>query len=147
MDVTHTIGLDELNQIHYNFKATTDKPTVVNLVNHGYYNLGGHDSGSVDNHHLTLFSQFYTPVTEDMIPTGEVQSVKGTGLDFTSSTVISYNKRKCSMEPMTITLFSTSLIMKVSTIMLRSFTTQKRPSNDSVNYATCGSVLQRFEVI
>lgn len=94
MDVTHTIGLDELNQIHYNFKATTDKPTVVNLVNHGYYNLGGHDSGSVDSHHLTLFSQFYTPVTEDMIPTGEVLSVKGTGLDFRSSTVIGHNKKK-----------------------------------------------------
>ncbi|WP_394151959.1 aldose epimerase family protein [Vibrio maritimus] len=80
--VNHSIGLDELNQLHYRFKATTDKPTVVNLVNHSYYNLAGHDSGTVDGHLLKLHADFYTPVDETMIPTGEVNSVKGTALDF-----------------------------------------------------------------
>ena len=92
MNVVHTIGLDEDNQLHYNFKATTDKPTVVNLVNHSYYNLGGHDSGTVDGHELTLFADFYTPVAENMIPTGEIFSVKNDGLDFRSATVIGENK-------------------------------------------------------
>lgn len=92
LQVMHTIGLDEMNQVHYNFKATTDKPTVVNLVNHSYYNLGGHDSGTVDNHELKLFAQFYTPVTETSIPTGEILSVKGTALDFTQTTKIELNK-------------------------------------------------------
>ncbi|WP_375748607.1 aldose epimerase family protein [Vibrio sp. HN007] len=94
LNVVHTIGLDEENQVHYNFKATTDKPTVVNLCNHSYYNLGGHDSGSVEGHELKLFADFYTPVSENMIPTGEILSVKGTGLDFTASSVIGENKLK-----------------------------------------------------
>lgn len=92
INVVHSIGLDEANQLHYNFKATTDKPTVINLVNHSYYNLGGHDSGNVDGHELKLFAKYYTPVSENMIPTGEILSVKNTGLDFTSATVIAENK-------------------------------------------------------
>ena len=92
MNVVHTIGLDEDNQLHYNFKATTDKPTIINLVNHSYYNLGGHDSGTVDGHQLKLFADYYTPVAENMIPTGEILAVKDSGLDFTSPTVIAENK-------------------------------------------------------
>lgn len=83
LSVTHTIGLDEMNQVHYNFKAITDKPTVINLVNHSYYNLGGHDSGTVDHHELKLYSDFFTPVSEKMIPTGEIRSVEASDLDFT----------------------------------------------------------------
>ena len=92
LHVVHTIGLDEMNQIHYNFKATTDKSTVLNLVNHSYYNLAGHDYGMVDDHELKLFAQFYTPVAENMIPTGEILSVKGTGLDFLETRRIGDNK-------------------------------------------------------
>jgi aldose 1-epimerase len=92
MNVTHTIGLDEHNQVHYNFKAITDKPTIINLVNHGYYNLAGHDSGSVDGHELKLFSSFYTPVTDNMLPTGEIKMVDGTALDFTTASLIGDQK-------------------------------------------------------
>lgn len=92
LNVVHTVGLDENNQLHYNFRATTDKPTVVNLVNHSYYNLAGHDSGSVDGHVLKLFADFYTPVSDNMIPTGEILSVKSSGLDFTSPAIIAENK-------------------------------------------------------
>ncbi|USD67725.1 aldose epimerase family protein [Vibrio sp. SCSIO 43136] len=83
LTVTHTIGLDEHNQVHYNFSATTDKPTVVNLVNHSYYNLAGHDAGTVNGHQLKLHSDFYTPVTDKLIPTGEIKSVRNSDLDFT----------------------------------------------------------------
>jgi aldose 1-epimerase len=85
LTITHTIGLDELNQIHYNFKATTDKSTVVNLCNHSYYNLGGHNTGTVNQHQLKLYSDFYTPVDERSIPTGEVRSVIDTPLNFTKA--------------------------------------------------------------
>ncbi|SIO96308.1 aldose epimerase family protein [Vibrio spartinae] len=91
LQVRHTIGLDEQNQVHFNFQATTDKPTVVNLTNHSYYNLAGHDSGTVNHHELQLFSRFYTPVTEQMIPTGEICAVTDSGLDFTAATRISAN--------------------------------------------------------
>ena len=98
LQVIHSIGLDELNQVHYNFKAVTDKPTVVNLVNHSYYNLAGHSSGSTDRHELTLFADFYTPVDENSIPTGEIRSVKNTALDFTVSKAIGSNKAKLKTE-------------------------------------------------
>jgi aldose 1-epimerase len=94
LNVVHSIGLDENNQVHYNFRASTDKPTVINLVNHSYYNLAGHDSGTIDNHELRLFCDYYTPVNDKMIPTGEILSVKNSGLDFTSTTVIAENKIK-----------------------------------------------------
>ena len=91
LQVVHTIGLNDSNELHYNFRAVTDKPTIVNLVNHSYYNLAGHDSGSVADHELTLFADFYTPVAENMIPTGEIRSVSETGLDFRSPTRIGAN--------------------------------------------------------
>ncbi|RKF20895.1 galactose mutarotase [Alginatibacterium sediminis] len=92
MQVTCSIGLDEMNQVHYNFKASTDKPSVVNLVNHSYYNLAGHDSGPVDQHELVLFADYYTPVSEDMIPSGEILSLQGTQLDFSSPREIGANE-------------------------------------------------------
>jgi len=92
--VTHSIGLDEDNQLHYDFRAHTDKPTIVNLVNHSYYNLAGHDQGSVAGHRLRLFADFYTPVGGNMIPTGEIRAVAGTGLDFSQGSVIGDNMAK-----------------------------------------------------
>ncbi|UJF18246.1 galactose mutarotase [Vibrio sp. SS-MA-C1-2] len=89
--VTHTIGLDEKNQVHYNFKSVTDAPTVINLVNHSYYNLAGHNSGSTENQELKLNADFYTPVKTNNIPTGEIKAVVGTYFDFTSSKTIGEN--------------------------------------------------------
>ena len=92
--VTHTIGLNDSNELYYKFKAISNKPTIVNLVNHSYYNLAGHDSGSVANHELTLFADFYTPVADNMIPTGEILAVADTPLDFRAPTVIGSNMDK-----------------------------------------------------
>lgn len=96
LNVVHTIGLDQENQVHFNFRATTDQATVLNLVNHSYYNLAGHDSGTTDEHELTLFSEFYTPVAPNLIPTGEILSVTNTGLDFTSPVAIGDNQQRHS---------------------------------------------------
>lgn len=62
--------------------AQTSAPTVVNMVNHAYWNLGGHDGGDVLGHHLEIESDFFTPVDEELIPTGEIRSVGGTPFDF-----------------------------------------------------------------
>ena len=94
LNVVHTIGLDEDNQLHYNFRAYTDKSTIVNLVNHSYYNLAGHDQGSVAVHSLEVFADHYTPVSENMIPTGEIAAVEGTGLDFRQKKTIAENMEK-----------------------------------------------------
>lgn len=94
LTVTHSIGLDESNRIHYNFRATSDKTTIINLVNHSYYNLAGHNKSSIKNHLLKVYSDFYTPINENLIPTGEVLSVAGTHLDFRESTPIGNNMKK-----------------------------------------------------
>lgn len=79
--VTYTLAENAL-KIHY--EATSDEDTVMNLTNHSYFNLNGHNGGVIDGHKLWLNSDFYTPNTEKCMPTGEVHSVKNTPFDFTS---------------------------------------------------------------
>ncbi|WP_262271653.1 MULTISPECIES: aldose epimerase family protein [Microvirga] len=66
-------------------EATTDRPTVVNLAYHGYWNLAGHDSGHVRDQHLLIEADRYTPVGPGKIPTGAFAPVAGTAFDFRSS--------------------------------------------------------------
>ncbi|MDE5801053.1 MAG: galactose mutarotase [Paramuribaculum sp.] len=69
-------------------EAETDAPTVVNLTNHCYWNLEGHNSGSVLDHKLTLAASRYLPTDDTLIPTGEMAPVAGTPMDFTEAKVI-----------------------------------------------------------
>jgi len=63
-------------------EADTDRPTVMNMVNHAYFNLAGHDAGSVLGHEMRVAGDFYTPVTADLLATGEIRRVEGTAFDF-----------------------------------------------------------------
>ena len=83
--VSYTLLNNELS-IHY--EATTDKPTVVNLTNHSYFNLSGDDRTNILGHQLTLHAQFFTPVDTTLIPTGEIRAVAGTPMDFRTSHAI-----------------------------------------------------------
>ncbi len=80
LDVTVTYTLKK-NDLIIDYEATTDKPTPVNLTNHAYYNLSG--KGTILDHVLKINATEYTPTDEELIPTGEIKSVKGTPLDFT----------------------------------------------------------------
>ncbi|HUO22115.1 MAG TPA: aldose epimerase family protein [Caulobacteraceae bacterium] len=83
LTVAVTFTLDEHNALSISYRATTTKPTVVNLTNHSYFNLSGAASGrDVLGERLTIAADRYTPVDAGLIPTGELRPVAGTAFDF-----------------------------------------------------------------
>ena len=83
VDVKVVYTLTATNELVVNMSATTDAPTCVNLAHHSYWNLAGHESGSILGHELMLPAARYTPVDATLITTGEIAPVAGTPLDFT----------------------------------------------------------------
>ena len=83
LHVEVTYAFTEDNRLILSYMAGTDKPTVCNLTNHVYFNLGGVDGPSVMDHEMWLNSEYYTPVDENLIPTAEgFAPVEGTIFDF-----------------------------------------------------------------
>ncbi len=76
------------NMVTIRYSATADKPTVVNLTNHAYFNLGGVGSGTILDETLTIHADKTTPVDATLIPTGELKPVAGTPFDFTKPETI-----------------------------------------------------------
>ena len=77
-----TYSLDEDNMLTIHYEAAPDRDTVINMTNHSYFNLNGHDSGSVLDHTVMLAADAFTPADEESIPTGEIRPVEGTPMDF-----------------------------------------------------------------
>ena len=88
LDTTVTYTLTAQNELKIDYLATTDKPTVVNLTNHSYFNLDGAGSGPITDHVLELKASHYTDTDKDLIPTGIIAPVAGTPLDFTKAQAI-----------------------------------------------------------
>lgn len=84
--VTVTYTLTDSNELKIDYRATTDKVTVLNLTHHSYFNLAG--AGDILNHELKLYADSFTPTNAVSIPTGELRQVKNTPLDFTKRTRI-----------------------------------------------------------
>lgn len=82
LEVRVKYTLTNHNELVVEMSATTDKTTVVNLAHHSYWNLAGHDSGTILDHEVTLSCARYTPTDATLIPTGELAPVEGTPFDF-----------------------------------------------------------------
>ena len=83
-----TYSLTNEGGLQIDYEATTDKDTVLNLTNHCYFNMAGHANGHILDHQLTINADKFTPVNENLIPTGELKSVEGTPFDFRKPTAI-----------------------------------------------------------
>ena len=83
LEVTATYALNDHDELSVDYQAVTDRPTVVNITNHAYWNLAGEGSAmGAMGHILTIPADAYTPVDAGLIPTGELRSVSGTPFDF-----------------------------------------------------------------
>lgn len=74
--------LDDENALKIDYRAVSDKKTVLNFTNHAYFNLGGYNSGDICGHILQVDADRFTPIDSDSIPTGELRNVEGTPFDF-----------------------------------------------------------------
>ena len=88
LNVKMTYKLTDDNAIDISYEAETDKPTLVNLTNHSYFNLSGDPNNTILDHVLFMDCDFYTPVDEALIPSGKIEKVAETPMNFTSPTAI-----------------------------------------------------------
>lgn len=88
LNVKVTYTLTDDNAVDIQYEATTDKPTVVNLTNHSYFNLSGVPGSQILDHEVMINADQYTPVDELLIPTSSIDPVEGTPLDFRRPTAV-----------------------------------------------------------
>ena len=96
---TVTYRLTPKNELVIEMTATTDKPTLVNLANHSYWNLAGHGSGTVLGQEMQLFCDRYTPGDATLVPKGTIEPVAGTPYDFTKPKKIGQDLEKTGGNP------------------------------------------------
>lgn len=88
LSTTVVYTLTDDNAVDIRYKATTDKPTILNLTNHSYFNLSGAGNPSINDHLLTLKASSYLPTDATAIPYGDAEPVKDTPMDFTEQHAI-----------------------------------------------------------
>jgi len=88
LKVTADYTLGDDNALSIEYRALSDKDTIINLTNHAYFNLKGFDGGDILDHILQINADYFTPTDENSIPTGELREVKGTPFDFTCAKAI-----------------------------------------------------------
>ncbi len=98
VQATTTYTLTNDNELVVEMRAVTDKTTLINMAHHSYWNLAGHQSGTIRDHELTLMADSYTPAV-GLVPDGRVQPVQGTPFDFTAPKLIGADLQAAGGDP------------------------------------------------
>jgi len=122
-----TYTLTNANELRVEMGATTDKTTLVNMAHHSYWNLAGHESGTILGHELTLHSDQYTP--GDPVPDGKIKAVKGTPMDFNTPKLIGKDLKEAGAKPIG---FDHNWIVKGDANALRPVARVKDPKSGRV---------------
>jgi aldose 1-epimerase len=91
---TATYRLTDANELHIDYRGETDRPTIVNITCHAYWNLAGEGAGTAMGHRLQIAADHYLPTDATAIPTGEIRPVEGTVFDFRLPTAIDARVRE-----------------------------------------------------
>lgn len=91
--------LNDNNELVIDYRATTNKTTVCNLAHHSYFNLAGHNSGTILDQEVQIFAKNYTPGDETLIPTGKIEPVANTPFDFTTPKPMERDIKKAGGNP------------------------------------------------
>lgn len=99
LKIAVTYTLTAKNELRIDYEATTDKPTVLNLTNHAYWNLAGAGEGDVLGHEVKLHASHFVPVDATSIPTGKIEPVAGGPMDFTTAKTLAKDFAQMTGEP------------------------------------------------
>ena len=99
LSVTISYTLTDNNELVIDFRATTDKTTICNLAHHTYFNLAGHNAGTILDHVAEFAAKNITPTDDTLIPTGKIEPVAGTPFDFTKPKAIGKDLEKLGGKP------------------------------------------------
>ncbi len=99
MDASVTYTLTDGNELQMDYTAVSDQKTVANFTNHTYFNLAGEGNGTILDHEVTIPAEAFTPVSAALIPTGELQKVEGTPLDFRTPHAVGERINEIGGEP------------------------------------------------
>ncbi len=99
LSVTLSYTLTDNNELVIDYRATTDKTTICNLAHHSYFNLAGHNSGTILEHEAEVAAKNYTPADDTLIPTGKISPVADTPFDFTKKKAMGKDLEKAGGKP------------------------------------------------
>ena len=128
--VTYTLTEDNELKLHY--EAESDKDTIINMTNHSYFNLSGHNAGNIEDTILELKASRYTPVVAGAIPTGELAPVEGTVFDFTTAKKIGQDIVKKEEQLLLVQGYDHNWVIDDTDGTLRHFATATEPEGKRV---------------
>jgi aldose 1-epimerase len=128
LNLTVTYTLTDDNALQIDYQATSSPATVINLTNHSYFNLSGATATTIEDHSLYLNASNYTPVDEELIPTGAIASVKNTAFDYTTlrpiDTKVVYDLNYVLNNPGKIDVLAAKTLSETTGINLEVYTTE-----------------------